>query len=168
MNAATPLLVGNRVFLTASYGTGAVLLERPGPEATGASGKGVRVVWSGDDRLSSHYASVVHREGFVYGFHGRQESGALLRCVELATGKVRWTAEPMGSGTLILAGDRLLVLTERGELCVVPATADGFRVEARAQVLGTGVRAAGALAGGRYYARDGRRMVCLELGEGTP
>ena len=168
VNAATPLLVGNRVFLTASYGTGAVLLERPGPEATGASGKGVRVVWSGDDRLSSHYASVVHREGFVYGFHGRQESGALLRCVELATGKVRWTAEPMGSGTLILAGDRLLVLTERGELCVVPATADGFRVEARAQVLGTGVRAAGALAGGRYYARDGRRMVCLELGEGTP
>lgn len=159
VNAATPLVVGNRVFLTSSYGTGAVLLE--------VTGSKLRKVWSGDDSLSSHYASVVERDEFVFGFHGRQESGAALRCVELATGKVRWEAPAMGSGTVIRARDRLVVLTERGELLVAAAVSERFGVLARAQVLGMGVRATPALAGGRLYARDTKKLVCLEVGEGV-
>jgi len=157
VNAATPLVVGNRVFLTSSYGTGAVLLE--------VAGSKLRKVWSGDESLSSHYASVVERDGYVFGFHGRQESGAELRCIEWGTGKVRWEAPPMGSGTLLRAGDRLVVLTERGELLVAAASAERFQALARAQVLGTGVRAMPALAGGRLYARDTKKLVCLEVGE---
>ncbi|MGE4178558.1 MAG: PQQ-binding-like beta-propeller repeat protein [Limisphaerales bacterium] len=156
VNAATPLVVGNRIFLTSSYGVGAVLLDW--------DGKRLSKVWSGDDSLSSHYASVVGRGGHVYGFHGRQESGAVLRCIELGTGKVRWTAPAMGSGSVLLADDVLLVMSERGELVAASASPDGFQVLARAQVLGTGVRAYPALAGGRFVARDTKRMVCLELG----
>lgn len=159
VNAATPLVVGRRVFLTSSYGTGAVLLEWTG------KGTGVRSIWSGDDALSSHYASVVHRDGQIYGFHGRQETGAVLRCVDWATGKVRWTADPFGSGSLLLAGEQLVILSERGELLVAPAVPDGFKVRARAQVLGSGTRAAPALAAGRLYARDTRKLVCLEVGD---
>ncbi len=156
VNAATPLVVGKRVFLTSSYGVGGVLLDW--------DGKNLTEVWSGDESLSSHYASVVERGGYIYGFHGRQESGAVLRCVELGTGKVRWTAPSMGSGSVILADDVLLVLSERGELVAASASPERFRVLARGQVLGTGVRAYPALAGGRLVARDPRRMVCLELG----
>ena len=160
VNAATPLVVGKRIFLTSSYGVGAVLLEW--------TGRGVKKVWSGDESLSSHYASVVHRDGLVYGFHGRQEEGAVFRCVEFPTGKVRWTAESMGSGSVLLAKDVLLILSERGELVAASATPERFQVLARAQVLGTGVRAYPALAGGRFYARDPRKMVCLELAASTP
>jgi len=160
VNAATPLVVGNRIFLTSSYGVGAVLLEW--------TGQVVKKLWANDDSLSSHYASVVHREGYVYGFHGRQESGAALRCIELATGKVRWTAEPLGSGSVLLAKDTLVILSERGELVVAPASPERFRAVARAQVLGTGVRAYPALSGGRLYARDTRKLVCLELGAAKP
>lgn len=155
VNAATPLLLGHRVFLSASYQTGAVLIDLQNPRPA--------VVWSGDDSLSSHYASVIHRDGFLYGFHGRQEHGPSVRCIEAGTGRVRWSQEGLGSGSIVLAADRLLILTERGECVVAEASPDRFRTLARAQILGAGTRAFPALAHGRLYARDTRRLVCLDL-----
>ena len=124
MNAATPLVIGDTVFLSASYDTGAVLLEA----RRAASSK---PVWSGDESLSNHYATSVHHDGFLYGFHGRQEQGPSLRCVELATGKVRWDEEDFGAGSVLVAGRNLLVLTEKGQLVCAPATPDGFKPTAR-------------------------------------
>ncbi len=156
VNAASPVAIGtNRIFLTTSYDTGATLLEIRG-------GK-VVTIWSNDESLSSHYASVVHRSGLIFGFHGRQEYGASLRCIEAATGKVRWTKDGLGSGSVLLADDQLLVLTERGELIVAQAVADGFRPMARAQVLGSGTRAFPALANGLWFGRDTKKLVCLDL-----
>ena len=66
---------------------------------------------------------------------------------------------------IILAGDRLLVLTERGELVLAPASPDGFQSEARARILDGIVRAHPALAAGKLYARDGKKLVCLDLTE---
>lgn len=155
VNASTPLVLGERVFLSASYGTGAVLLDLRTAKPT--------PVWSGDDQLSSHYASVVHQGGLLFGFHGRQEYGPSLRCLDAADGRVCWSEDNLGAGTLMLAGTHLLVLTERGELLVAPASRVGFQPIARAQILGTGVRAHAALAGGRLLARDPRTLVCLDL-----
>lgn len=161
VNAASPLAIGtNRIFLTTSYDTGATLLEI-------RNGK-VGTIWSNDESLSSHYASVVHRNGLIFGFHGRQETGASLRCIDAATGKVRWSRDGLGSGSLLLAGDRLLVLTERGELIAAPAVAEGFRPLARAQVLGTGTRAFPALAHGLWFGRDTKKLVCLDLRDREP
>ena len=158
VNAATPLVVGGDVFLSASYGTGAVLLRVRDDEP--------HEVWSGDDILSNHYATSVHHKGFLYGFDGRQEQTPRLRCVELATGKVRWTEENFGAGTLVLAGDRLLILTEKGEVVVAPATPEGFKPSARAAVLKSECRAHPALSDGLLYARDKDTMVCVDLRPG--
>jgi outer membrane protein assembly factor BamB len=159
VNAATPLVIGDTVFLSASYGTGAVLLR------VGAEGK-PQEVWSGDESLSSHYATSVHHAGFLYGFDGRQEESPRLRCVELNTGKVRWSENGFGAGTLIAAGDRLLVLKETGELLMVPASPEKFQPLARAQVLKAECRAYPALADGLFYARDKATLVCLDLRAG--
>jgi outer membrane protein assembly factor BamB len=75
--------------------------------------------------------------------------------VELATGKVRWSEENFGAGTLIL--------TERGELMLAMATPEKFDVLARAQVLGSDVRAYGALGNGFFYGRDKQSLVCIDL-----
>jgi len=155
VNAATPLVVGDRVFLSASYGTGAVLLSLAGGTP--------KEIWSGDDVLSNHYATSVQREGFLYGFDGRQEQTPRLRCVEWATGKVRWTEENFGAGTLLLAADRLVILTEKGEVILAPAKPDAFKPTARARVLKSVCRAHPALAGGLLYARDQDTMVCVDL-----
>jgi outer membrane protein assembly factor BamB len=156
VSAATPIVVGDAVFLSASYGAGAVLLKL-------AADRPPEPAWSGDESLSNHYATSVHHRGFLYGFHGRQEQGPSLRCVELATGKVRWDEEGLGAGTLIVAGDDLLVLTEKGQLVSAPATPEGFEPVGRAQVLPFECRAHPALAAGRLYARSPKKLVCVDL-----
>jgi len=156
VNAATPLVApGGLVFLSASYGTGAAVLEVKGTTA--------RKLWSSDDVLSNHYATSVYRDGYLYGYHGRQEEGPSLRSVELKTGKVAWSEDGFRAGTVTLVGDQLLVLREGGELLLAAATPKGFRPSARAPLLPATMRAYPALADGRLYARNERTLICVRL-----
>ena len=155
VNAATPLVVSNLVFLSSSYQTGAVLLR--------LKQSGVEKIWSADDVLSSHYATGVYRDGFLFGFDGRQEYGENLRCVEFRTGKIRWSEDRFGAGTVTLAGKHLLILGEDGQLVLAPASPDRFQPLARAQILPHGVRPYPALANGRLYARSKDTLLCADL-----
>jgi outer membrane protein assembly factor BamB len=146
VNAAVPLVSGSQVFLSASYGTGAALLE--------IASAPPKVIWSGDESMSNHYATSVLREGYLYGFHGRQEYGQELRCVEWKTGKVMWKVEGFGAGTVTLAGTHLLVLREDGELVVAPASPKAFQATRKVKLLPGTVRPYPALAAGRMYARS--------------
>ena len=157
VNACTPVAVGNLIFVSTSYGKGATVLA--------VDGKKLETVWSSDQSLSCHYSSVVHHDGHLYGFHGRQERGCDLRCVELKTGKVKWSFPGLRAGSVTLAGKELLVLTERGELVRGPASPNAFRPTARVQLMGATVRAYPALANGKLYVRNGRELVCVQVGE---
>ena len=155
VSAAVPLVIGEEIFLSASYGTGATLLrfKEAGPEK----------VWSKDDVLSNHYATSVHHNGFLYGFDGRQEQGCKLRCVEWKTGKVRWSESGLRAGTVMIVNDQLLVMTERGELIRTPASPEKFKPTDRAQILPFTVRAHPALADGLFYARSKDKLACVDL-----
>ena len=159
VNAATPLVLEDTVFLSACYGTGAVLLHL-GEQA-------VEKLWSGDDLLSNHYATSVEAKGFLYGIHGRTDPGysprPKLRCVDLKTRAVRWETDTIGAATITLAAGRLLILTEKGELVEAAASPEGFQPKHRAQVLSSPVRAFPALADGYFYARSKDQLICLDL-----
>jgi len=155
VNAAAPIVVKDQIFLSASYGTGAVLLQ--------VANNAVTPVWSGDESMSNHYSTSVHKDGYLYGFEGRQEFGQRLRCVELATGKVMWDVEGFGAGTLLIAGETLVIMRESGELALAPASPKAFRFASRAQLLPGVVRAYPALAGGRYFVRNDRQLSAFDL-----
>jgi outer membrane protein assembly factor BamB len=155
VNAATPIVSGDRIFLSASYGTGAVLLQ--------VANNRVTPVWSGDESMSNHYSTSVLKDGYLYGFEGRQEFGQTLRCVELATGKVMWNVDGFGAGTLLVAGDTLVITRESGELALAPASPKAFRFNARASLIKGTVRAYPALANGRYYVRNDRQLAAFDL-----
>jgi outer membrane protein assembly factor BamB len=155
VNAATPVVVKDLVFISASYETGAVLLK--------VKKDGAKVVWSNDKSLSNHYETSIYYKGQLYGFHGRQELGAEFRCVDFKTGKVRWKKEGFGCGSLLLADGKLFVLTEKGELVLVDPTPQGYREKARARLLQPPCRAPLALANGRLYVRDDGKLLCLDL-----
>jgi outer membrane protein assembly factor BamB len=160
VNAASPVVVGNRVFLSSCYDVGAGLWDyKENPAGAGD----FNILWKKRDALDCHYSSPVASGDFVYGFHGRQERGPVLRCISLNDGKVMWEAPAMGAGNLLRAKDKLLVLSENGELIVVEASPKSFRVLHRQQILGTGARAHFSLANARLFARDQRRLVCLRL-----
>jgi len=165
VNAATPLVLGDTIFLSACYGTGAILLRLHGDE--------LEKVWSGDDLLSNHYATSIEHDGFLYGIHGRTDPGynpgPRLRCVDIQSRRMIWETDSIGAATLTRAGNRLFILTEAGELVDTPATPRGFKPTNRAQILHSQVRAFPAMAEGYFYARSKDELICLNLGEaGSP
>jgi outer membrane protein assembly factor BamB len=155
VNAATPLVINNQVFISASYNTGALLLRW--------GDGGVEEIWKRDDIMSNHYATCIHHNGYLYGFDGRQEERARFRCVELETGKIRWTKEGFGCGSMILAEGRLIILNEDGDLVLVEAAPEAYQEKARANVLSKPCRAQIALSEGRLYGRDPRKIICWNL-----
>jgi outer membrane protein assembly factor BamB len=156
VNAATPLVVGDLIFVSAEYGPGAGVLR--------LSGSSVTDLWTSNEVLSNHYATSVHHDGHLYGFHGRQEFGQSFRAVELRTGVVKWTQEKFGAGSVLLISDRLLIMREAGELLLAPATPQGgLRPSARAQILQGVVRSYPAIANGLFYVRNANTLVCVDL-----
>ena len=159
VNAATPLVLGDTIFLSPCYGTGAILLQ--------LQEQRVDKLWSGDDLLSNHYATSVELNGFLYGVHGRTDPGfnprPKLRCVDLKRRVVCWETDSIGAATIIRAAQRLIILNEKGELIEVAANPERFLPECRAQVLKSQVRAFPALAQGLFYARSKSQLVCLDL-----
>jgi len=156
VNAATPLLLdGERIFASASYGTGAILLA--------AAGGRLEPLWSSDDILSSHYGTAVASGNRLFGFHGRQEYGAALRAVDVSTREVLWSVERFGAGSVTLVGDRLLVLHEDGRLFLAPTSDRGFEPLAEARILEPTVRALPAYADGVLYAHNERELVAVKL-----
>ena len=158
VNAASPLACGEgRWFVSAGYGVGANLLRITDKPA-------LEEVWSRQDVLDCHYATPVVHDGHLYGFHGRQETGMKLRCVRLADAEVVWEApDKLPGGTLQLVGDRLLIVTEQGELWVVPASPKGFDKAFAVQILRAGHRSHAAFADGVLFARDSEELVAVPL-----
>ena len=155
VNAATPLVVGDEIFVSAQYGPGAGVLRVNGSQLTD--------VWTSDEVLSNHYATSVLHGGYLYGFHGRQEFGPSFRAVEFKTGAVKWSQDQFRAGSVLLAGDRLLIMREGGELILAPASPQGFRPIARAQILQGVARPYPAIANGLLYVRNETTMLCLDL-----
>jgi hypothetical protein len=74
----------------------------------------------------------------------------------------------MASGNLLLADGKLIVLTEAGELLLVPAVSTGYKVQHRQQILGFEARAHFAISNGKLLARDKKRLVCMDLTVARP
>jgi hypothetical protein len=158
VNAATPLVLGDELFVSASYGVGARLVRIAGDKP--------KTVWEEDDLMSSQYTTCIEKGGVLYGIHGRQDAGvAKLRAFDVRTRKVFWTKEDFGTGNLILADDKLIIMKTDGELILAEPTTEEFRPLARAKIFSDVVQPLPALADGLLYVRDTHTLKCLDLGK---
>ncbi len=66
--------------------------------------------------------------------------------------------------TLAWAGDKALILNEKGELHLASLTPEGYRSLGKAAVLTGQVWAYPAYAGGCVFARSDEAVVCVPLG----
>jgi outer membrane protein assembly factor BamB len=155
VNAASPLVVGNTIFVSAEYGPGAGAFQFDGTKLT--------ELWTSDEVLSNHYATSVFHEGTLYGFHGRQEFGPVFRAVDLQSGKVLWSTDRFGAGSVTLAGNRLVIMRESGELVLAAVSPKSFQRTAAAQILPATIRAYPAIADGILYVRNDDTLVALDL-----
>jgi outer membrane protein assembly factor BamB len=161
-NAASPLVIGDRLFLTASYGVGAALfkLEAAGPKE----------LWR-NDSLGSHWATPIAVDDHVYGFDGRHDHEATLRCVRLSDGQVLWKKKGYERGSFIRAEGKFIILSEDGRLVLAELSPQGAREVSSVQVLGRHCWTAPVLSRGLLYVtshdhRGGKSaIVCLDLRE---
>lgn len=162
VTAANPLVLHGHLFLSASYGIGALFARIDGPQP--------QTVWESDDLMSSQYTTCVEHEGLLYGIDGRQDiPPADLKCFNPVTQKVVWSEPGFGYATLIKADGKLLVMKTDGELVLAKLGGNRFQPLARATLfkdadpMRNPVRALPALANGRLYVRDGRALKCVDL-----
>jgi outer membrane protein assembly factor BamB len=155
VNAADPIIVGDRVFISSGYDRGCALLQT-------ASGK-VSVLWENKELRNQCNPSVLV-DGFLYGFDGDVGPNTALKCVEFATGKTKWSQANIGAGALMAADGKLIILSHRGELIIADASPTGYKELSRAQALGGTGWVAPVLANGKIYCRNSRGdLVCVDV-----
>jgi outer membrane protein assembly factor BamB len=151
VNAADPIVSGNRIFLSSGYNTGGAVIEV-------TDGRPVEL-WRNKNMRNQMSGSILW-EGHLYGVDENQ-----LRCLSFDTGEVKWSERSVGKGTVTIADGKLIVLSDKGELMTAPASPEGFNPIARAQVLGGKCWTVPVLSNGRIYARNAKGdVVCLDVG----
>jgi len=126
VNASSPLIVGNQVFISECYGKGALLLDVK-PDGT------AKEVWT-NQALQTHFMTAICKDGYLYGIDGHGPQNAPIVCIELKTGKEMWRTEPewedsvktaegvrkfklsQGLASMMLVDGRCLLLSEYGHL----------------------------------------------------
>lgn len=151
VNAATPIVVGDDVFLSSAYGVGAARLSL-------GDAQDPDVVWR-TQAMRNKVSGCTLFEGHVYGF-----DESMLKCLSFEDGSERWRVRGLGMGAVAVAGGRLLVLSSDGELIVAEATPQEYRELSRAKVLEDGVYwTTPVLLDGRIYCRNSLgSLVCLD------
>ncbi len=156
VTGANPVILDDHLFITASYGFGAVFARM--------AADNVHIEWSSDEILSSQYTTCIAHDGKLYGIHGRQDQGfPALRCIDPTTKKVLWSEENFGYATLIKADGLLLAMKTDGELVLSELDPTKYVEVARERIIGGTARALPALSNGKFYVRNERVLKCIDL-----
>lgn len=194
VNAARPVVVGDKIFLSAAYRLGSALVQ------VAKDSKSCKEVWKNDENMLAHWSTPIYVDGFVYGFSGRHENEGELRCVDFLTGKVEWKTTGFsgelsnlardrttgkiidresgktvpfpyyGRGSLTRVGNRFIVLGERGTLAIVHVDSRKFKEDRRASFdeIHYPAWAAPVLSNGRLFLRSEDWLLCLDLRKPAP
>ena len=156
INAADAVVSGDTVFISSGYNKGCALY--------GIYGSNVTEIWQ-NKNMRNQVSSSVLWKGHLYGFDGQVDGGGKLTCLNLQTGQRIWSQAGMGTGSLMLADGKLIVLSEDGKLVVAEASPDGFKELASARILTGKCWTVPVLANGRIYARNAAgQLVCVDVG----
>ncbi len=168
VNASTPVVVGDEVFISECYGPGSSLLRvKPGS---------YEVVWRDppgrNKAMLTHWNTPIYHKGYLYGSSGRHSGNAELRCIEWSTGKVMWSKPGLKRASLMYVDGHFVCLGEDGVLRLVKASETAYLQVARSIVRETPAGppllkppawAAPILSHGLLYLRGDDRLVCLRL-----
>jgi outer membrane protein assembly factor BamB len=179
VNASVPVVAGDEVFLSETYGPGSSLLRvNPGK---------YDVVWKDDRRrdkaMQTHWMTPVYLDGYLYGSSGRHSYNAELRCIEWKTGKVQWSVPELTRTSLLYVDGHFVCLGEYGQLSLFRANPEKYESVAMLDIVTDGAAApapapadprsqnllkypcwaAPVLSHGLLYVRGENRLVCLEL-----
>lgn len=160
VNGASPVMIGDQVFLSSSYRVGSVLAK------VGERFTDIRE--SGESLLATQYATPIVDGNVVFAVDGRQDSGdATLKCFDPVKEKALWQESGFDYGTLIRADKPYLFLTCGGELIRFEDSTLAYKEISRHKILDPtfqGYRLP-AISNGKLFVRDDQVLKCLQVGE---
>ncbi len=170
VNASNPVVVGDKVFISETYGPGSALLQvKPGQ---------YKLLWSDAEKgvrgksMQLHWNTAIHHNGYLYGSSGRHENNAELRCIELATGKIMWSVPNLTRASLLMVDGHFICLSENGYLQLLKVNPEKFDVVSEVvlkdaksgePLLEAPCWAAPILSDGKLYVRGDGRLICFDL-----
>lgn len=159
-NIATPLVIGDQLFVSSGEKVGCALLKPAGTAKPS-------VVWESKGPKSvmmTYWATAVAHDKYLYGMAGEYNVEPDLRCVDLATGKQAWT-QKFGKANFSLADGHLWVTTVAGDLVLVSATSKAYEEKGRVKKLLKNDRfsTAPVIADKKLYLRDSQNVFCLDI-----
>ncbi len=168
VNASTPVVVGDEIFISETYELGSALVR--------FTGSAFEEIWTDRDRrrnqaMALHWNTPIEHDGYLYGSSGYHAPEAELRCVEWKTGKVMWSEPGMGRSSLLLVDGMIVCLSEEGTLRLLKPNPQKYEEVAKwemtvadgSPLLPYPAWAAPALSHGLLYVEGANRLVCLKL-----
>ena len=150
-NASTPIIQGEKLFISTGYQRGCALFQWK---------KGKLQKLYENKVLSTHMNHAILVDGFLYGFDGNVHMAGKkdFVCMEFLTGKEKWRISDRGlmGGSLMVAGNRMIVLGQRGELVFAKVNPSQFEELSREQASGGRCWTMPVLANRILYLRNAR------------
>jgi outer membrane protein assembly factor BamB len=161
-NCATVVVNGDMVFAASGYGIGGGL---------------VRVVARGDQmtaeevyftkKMKNHHGGLILIGKHLYGAN----DPGLLTCLEFETGEQAWADRSCGKCSLLYVDGKLIVRSEEGQISLVEATPQAFRLKGRFDQPNRSDQASWphpVVVNGRLYLRDQDQLFCFDVRGDAP
>lgn len=156
----TPIISGDKVYATAGYGAGCVMVKLDGDEA--------EVVYE-NKNMTNHHGGVILLDGHVYGY----SDGKGWVCQNLESGDMTWRErEALGKGAIGYADGRFYCLEEdTGEVVLIAASDKGweehgrFTLEPQSKIRKEKgkIWTHPVIADGKLYLRDQDLVYCFDV-----
>jgi outer membrane protein assembly factor BamB len=145
---AMPLFIApNKIFI--SSGAGCFMIKIQKSEVT--------EIFS-QSTMRNMFSTSCYFNGHIYGV-GRRK----LNCISAIDGVEKWSEKGFGLGSLILVGNKLIVLTDKGVLKIVEAIPDVYSEISSFQALEDKSYTAPSFANGKIYLRNLTEMAVYKL-----
>lgn len=154
-NSSTPIVVGQRIFMTSAWNVGAALVDVAGDKPA--------LVWETKE-LQARFSSPVAANGCIFGVSQPENPGSLV-CLDAATGKVNWKQPGFEFGPLAVAGGFVLAVNgKNGEIALVEANAAKYIEHGRIKPDPKGTAWNNpVVADGKLLIRTTKRLSCYDV-----
>jgi len=155
VHANTPVYADGGLFCFSGYGQGGVKLD------LSADGSSVTKAWF-SDKLDSRMGGIVVVNGYLY---GSGDNSREWRCVDWKTGTEKYADKTLGKGVVIYADGMLYCYSDKGELALVEANPNTFKIISQTKVeLGSDQHwSHPVIDNGRLYLRHGNTLIAYKI-----
>lgn len=150
-NAATPIVMGDSIFIATGYGHGCAMVD--------ITAEGAKSRWENKDMMA-HFSSPIFYKGYIY---GTGDPGNLM-CMDPKDGKVLWKKEGFEKGALVGVDGVMLVMDGKGGDCVMVKLApDSYQELGRFKPLGDQSWTMPVVSNGKLFVRNKASIACIAL-----